>query len=65
MGSLRSSVASSLPSLNQDGQQRAAAGLKRDEESSHSLGVQQSSSSASATVNGQVTCRKRFLMMLL
>ena len=55
-------MASSLPSLNLDGQQRAAAALKRDEESSHSLGVQQASL---ATVNGQVTLRKRFPMMLL
>ena len=55
VGSLRrasSSVGSSLPSLNMDGvagQQR----LRRDEESSHSLGVQQSAATTTA-VNGQV-----------
>lgn len=60
VGSLRSSsVGSSLPSLNLDGanaggQQR----LRREEESSHSLGMQQSATTAAA-VNGQVMLAQR------
>ena len=56
VGSLRSSsVGSSLPSLNMDGgggcgQQR----MRREEESSHSLGVQSSSPTRTAAVNGKV-----------
>ena len=63
VGSLRSSsVGSSLPSLNMDGggggggQQR----MRREEESSHSLGVQSSSPTRTAAVNGKV---KRNLLM--
>ena len=54
VGSLRSSsVGSSLPSLNLDnnGQQR----LRREEESSHSLGMQSvTTTTTTAAVNGQV-----------
>ena len=53
VGSLRSSsVGSSLPSLNMDnGQQR----LRREEESSHSLGLQSvTTTTTTAAVNGQV-----------
>ena len=53
VGSLRSSsVGSSLPSLNMEnggGQLR----LRREEESSHSLGMQSSATTTTASVNGK------------
>ena len=57
VGSLRSSsVGSSLPSLNMDGGSGGQQRMRREEESSHSLGVQSSSSpTRTAAVNGKVT----------
>ena len=59
VGSLRSSsVGSSLPSLNLDGANAGQQRLRREEESSHSLGMQQSATTATA-VNGQVMLAQR------
>ena len=61
VGSLRSSsVGSSLPSLNMDGGGNGQQRMRREEESSHSLGVQSSSPTRTAAVNGKV---KRSLLM--